>query len=110
MKFPKFYKYYLQTDIPNWKMLQFWIRLDIAITSAPWFVYSGQKHKKSLEKLKESDPEFYEFLKNEDKNLLDFEGSDESDESEDEDEDDEKGKKHKPPKKLEVSTCTAYCI
>ena len=21
MKFPKFYKYYLQTDIPNWKML-----------------------------------------------------------------------------------------
>ena len=32
----------------------------------------AQKHKQSLNKLKENDPEFYKFLKDEDTTLLDF--------------------------------------
>jgi len=38
------------------------------------------KHKHDLEKLKQTDPEFYEFMQKEDKQLLEF--SDEEEESE----------------------------
>ena len=33
---------------------------------------SVKKHKKSLEKLKQKDPAFYEFLEKEDKEILEF--------------------------------------
>ncbi len=61
-----------------------------------------------MDKLKESDPEFYEFLKNEDQELLAFEGDedDEDEENSDDDEEEEagvKGRVHKPPTKLEVT-------
>lgn len=39
------------------------------------------EHKKSLMKLKETDPEFYTFLKQNDKKLLEFNLSDEEDKS-----------------------------
>ncbi|XP_077998776.1 nucleolar complex protein 2 homolog [Glandiceps talaboti] len=58
---------------------------------------AGKKHKKQMERLKEHDPEFYAFLKQEDKDLLDFDlsGSDYDDESED-----EEGPIHEIPDKL----------
>ncbi|XP_013410225.1 nucleolar complex protein 2 homolog [Lingula anatina] len=59
----------------------------------------ASKHKQSLGKLKDSDPEFYEFLKGEDKELLDFDLSgDEDDGTSDEEQ------VHKVPSKLEVAS------
>jgi len=75
------------------------------------------KHKRDMEKLKESDPEFFKFLQSTDKELLDFEASDEEDLEDDEDDDgddedeeeEEEAKEdddgiHKPPEKLEVAS------
>jgi len=79
------------------------------------------KHKRDMEKLKQSDPEFFKYLESADKDLLDFEASDEEDlegeaEDEDDEEDDEEeeeedeekmddnDKIHKLPDKLEVAS------
>ena len=66
---------------------------------------AASSHRKSLSKLQDQDPEFYEFLKKEDSELLDFDASDsdsgESDEG-DTSEDDGPGHVHKLPEKLEV--------
>ena len=89
-------------------------------------------HKASLDKLKDQDPEFYEFLKNEDQKLLNFCDSDSdvddqiSDDSDDEPDDDEVTKEtlddlnslsdsdddqevHQLPKKLEVKIVFILC-
>lgn len=63
-------------------------------------LFNDKQHKKSLAKLRETDPEFYQFLEENDKKLLQFNVSD----SESEGENDEYTEKiHKPPVKLEVS-------
>jgi len=71
------------------------------------------KHKRDMEKLKQADPEFFKYLESADKELLEFDASDEeeddeSDSDEDKDEDgdkmDEDDKIHKPPNKLEVAS------
>lgn len=61
-----------------------------------------EEHKKSLEKLKETDPEFYKFLKENDKKLLKFDVSDEELDGDDNDDDD--GKLHVPSGELEVAS------
>lgn len=61
-------------------------------------VDDSEKHMKSLIKLKEMDPDFYKFLEENDKKLLEFKDSEEESESEDE----ETETIHKPPEKLEV--------
>lgn len=54
------------------------------------------QHKQSIEKLKETDPEFYKFLEENDQELLQFEDSDYTS--------DEEGPVHELPEELEVST------
>lgn len=65
-------------------------------------LFNEIEHKKSLSKLKETDPEFYRFLEENDKKLLQFDvsGSDSEVESEDD-------KVHQPPRDLEV--CLTLC-
>lgn len=58
---------------------------------------ADKKHKEALAKLKHSDPNFYKFLEENDKDLLNFDASD-SDDSED-----SEGKVHQIPDELEVS-------
>jgi len=63
---------------------------------------TGAKDQKNyISKLKEKDPEFFEFLKENDQELLNFDES--SEDEDDEAEKREKGK-HKPPEKLEVAS------
>lgn len=58
-----------------------------------------EAHKKSLEKLKQTDPEFYSFLEENDKKLLKFDVSDGDDDEEDVEE-----KVHVPSGELEVAS------
>ncbi|KAK5640710.1 hypothetical protein RI129_009257 [Pyrocoelia pectoralis] len=55
-----------------------------------------QSHKESLKRLQETDPEFYKFLEENDKKLLQFNISD--------DEDEEDTTLHKPDKELEIAS------
>ena len=50
---------------------------------------SVKKHKSELASLEDKDPEFFNFLRKNDKSLLEFGGDDEDDEDEDDDDDDE---------------------
>ncbi|XP_063979330.1 nucleolar complex protein 2 homolog [Diachasmimorpha longicaudata] len=56
-------------------------------------------HKKSLQKLQNTDPEFYEFLKQNDKKLLNFDVSDQEDSEDEEDE-----TVHRPNEHLHVAS------
>lgn len=60
-----------------------------------------ESHKKSLAKLQETDPEFYTFLKENDKNLLEFSSSDEDEKQEESGNEDEV---FKPPMQLHVDS------
>jgi nucleolar complex protein 2 len=57
-----------------------------------------ENHKKALSKLQDTDPEFYNFLQENDKKLLDFDVSD------DDVDDDEEDPQHKPSEELEVAS------
>ncbi|CAH1407502.1 unnamed protein product [Nezara viridula] len=63
----------------------------------------SESHKKSLAKLQKTDPEFYKFLKENDKKLLEYSSSEEEVEEEAKESDDE-GKVYKLPSQLHVDS------
>ena len=64
------------------------------------------KHKATLAKLKDQDPEFYKFLESESKELLNFDES-----ASDSEADSDDAKYHKPPQKLQVCiSCSSLHI
>ncbi|XP_054258390.1 nucleolar complex protein 2 homolog [Macrosteles quadrilineatus] len=64
-------------------------------------LFDDKAHKKSLSKLKETDPEFYKYLEANDKKLLQFNVSDSESEAEKSDNEDQV---HQPPEKLELDS------
>lgn len=67
----------------------------------------AEEHMKSLMKLKDTDPEFYSFLKQNDTKLLDFNVSDDNDDDNNDDgnsSDDEDNSRHVPQSKLEIAS------
>ncbi|KAJ3645540.1 hypothetical protein Zmor_023186 [Zophobas morio] len=63
-----------------------------------------ENHKHALSKLKDTDPEFYNFLQENDKKLLEFNVSDDEIEEGDDDDEETNNAPHKLPQELEVAS------